>query len=75
MVAVFALPAGTSRAAVEDALADIAARHDSLRLAFSFDDRGQLRQAVHCTVVAPDDGHRASTVPPPPAQPRRLLAR
>lgn len=46
MVAVLALPAETSRAAVEDALADIAARHDSLRLAFSFDDSGQIRQAI-----------------------------
>jgi amino acid adenylation domain-containing protein len=46
MVAVFALPDGTTRAALEDALADIAARHDSLRLAFQIDDTGELRQSI-----------------------------
>jgi mycobactin peptide synthetase MbtE len=46
MVAVFALPEGTSRAAVEEALADVASRHDSLRLAFSFDDAGAPRQSI-----------------------------
>jgi mycobactin peptide synthetase MbtE len=46
MVAVFALPANTSRAAVEQALADIAGRHDSLRLGFSFDDAGAPRQSI-----------------------------
>src|SRR6185503_10569301 len=46
MVAIFPLPAHTSRAAVEQALADVAARHDSLRLAFSFDDAGAPRQSI-----------------------------
>jgi non-ribosomal peptide synthetase component F/acyl carrier protein len=70
MVALIALPDGTTRAAVEDALADIAARHDSLRLAFGFDDDGVLRQSIdvswHPPVtdvdlaeLAPGDAHRA----------------
>jgi mycobactin peptide synthetase MbtE len=46
MVAVFALPASTSRATVEQALSDIAGRHDSLRLGFSFDDAGAPRQSI-----------------------------
>ncbi|HSR99194.1 MAG TPA: AMP-binding protein, partial [Kofleriaceae bacterium] len=46
MVAVFALPADTSRAAVEEALADIASRHDSLRLGFGADDTGAPRQSI-----------------------------